>query len=80
MHHLVQLADGTVSLAIHLPIQAFRTWQLLSPDDKARAIEAVKRRVGVGLGAFKEDSLSRAMPFIAIGIVGVVAYNIWKAR
>lgn len=32
----------------------------------------------ISMGAFKQSSLSRAMPLIAVGIAGIVAYNIFR--
>lgn len=76
VQRVIQLANGTVSLLVHLPIQAARTFDRLSPDDKLRVIKVIKDRLP--LGDIKEDSVNRFLPFIALGIAGVVALNIYR--
>lgn len=38
------------------------------------------REPGPSLGAFKEGSVAKALPYIAIGIAGIVAFNILKKK
>jgi hypothetical protein len=38
------------------------------------------RRSSPGFGAFEEGSVSKALPYIAVGIAGIVAYNILKKK
>ena len=33
-----------------------------------------------GLGAYKEDSLTKALPYIAVGVAGIVAYNVFTTK
>ena len=75
VRRLIQLANGTVSLVVHLPIQAVRTFDMLSPDDKLRVLKAIKAKA---LGEVKEPSEVRFLPMIALGIVGIVALNIYR--
>jgi len=72
---LIQLANGTVSLVIHLPIQVARTFDMLSPDDKLRVVMALKDRLSLGA---TEPSHIKYLPAIALGIIGIVALNIYR--
>lgn len=74
LRNIVRLADGTIAIVKALPGQVVRVWPMIPPGDRKRILEKV------GLAAFEEDSVSKAMPFIAIGIAGLVAYNIWNTR
>ncbi len=76
VQRLIQLANGTVSLVVHLPIQAARTFDMLSPDDKLRVVNTIRKRLS--LGAFTEPSQAKYLPAIALGIVGIVALNIYR--
>lgn len=73
---VIQLANGTVSLLIHIPIQAARTFDLLSPEDKLRFLKELKRRA---LGEVREPTEIKALPLIALAIVGVVGVNIYRS-
>lgn len=77
VRRVVQLANGTASLLVHLPLRAAQTFDLLPPDEKARILAEVRRRVG--LGEVREPSHVRALPFIALGILGVVAINVYRS-
>lgn len=76
VQRVIQLANGTISLLVHLPIQAARTFDMLSPDDKLRFIKAVKDRFS--LGEVREPSHVKFLPVIALGILGVVALNVYR--
>jgi len=69
---LAQGARGLVDIAYHLPGQAWRTYQMLPESDRA----ALRKRLP--FGAYEEDSLARALPFIVAGIVLVIGYNILR--
>jgi len=73
-HRFAQLADGTVTILINAPRQVYRTWKTLSPEQRRYFMKRV------GLGEVREDSLTKALPFIATAIVGIVAWNIIRSR
>lgn len=67
----MQGVRGIAEIAYYAPGQAVRTYQMLSPADRA----AIRRKVG--LAAYQEDRVTRALPYIVGGVVAVIAYNIF---
>ena len=62
---LVQLADGVTTIAVELPRQLWRGRYLVKY---------------LPLSEYKEDSLTKALPFIASGIALFVAYNMFMRK
>jgi hypothetical protein len=62
---LAQLADGVTTIAVELPRQAWRGRYLVNY---------------LPLSAYKEDKLTKALPFIAGGIALFVAYNMFMRK
>lgn len=70
LRNIATLYDGSVSILTTLPGQAVRTWPMIPPADR----RALLSKIGLG----GDDFLAKATPFLALGIVGLVAYNIWR--
>jgi hypothetical protein len=62
---LVQLADGVTTIAVELPRQLWRGRYLVHY---------------LPLSEYKEDKLTKALPYIASGVALFVAYNIFTRR
>lgn len=74
---LAQGIEGIVSIAINAPSQAIRTLSQIPSSDRDAVINSIKSRIPIGDASYKESSLSKALPFIATGIAGIVIYNIF---
>ena len=108
---IAQGADGIVTLALNVPRQAYRTFSIITPEDRISII----KKLGLGndmetyffdnpqlfkmpkpftvpgpaltdspiargassIGAFEEGTLTKAVPWIAMGIAGIIAYNMF---
>lgn len=75
MSALAQGIRGIAEIIYHAPGQAVRTYRMLPPTDRAAVAAAVRRKIG--LGAYQEDRVTWALPYIVGGVVAVIAYNIF---
>lgn len=81
--------EGLVSIAIHAPGQAVRTFAALPPDERQAILGDDMSNYYFGnpqlfkmpaMGAFKEGTFRKALPFIAGGIALIVAYNMFVKK
>ena len=80
--------DGAVTIAAALPGQAFRAVKVFGPqvlgDDMSKSYyyqvpQLYKMPTHLsGLAQPPKSGAIKALPFIALGIVGIVAYSLWK--
>lgn len=68
--------DGGITLVQNVPRQVWEVYKILPPYEKS----LIHKKLGLGqaLGEAQQDTLKRAAPFIALGIIAVVAYNIHR--
>lgn len=74
MSGLVQGARGLASIAYHLPGQAWRTYEMLPEEDQGALRERLR------LGAYREDSTTRLLPLIVVGVIALIGYNFFVRK
>lgn len=74
MREMAQGIDGLVTIALHAPGQAARTFMMMPPADRAALLKRA------GLGAYKDTAFNRALPYLAGGIALFVVYNMFVRK